>query len=205
MSEIELNPMFLRMRKGLGDVVFFERDGRLYTRVKGRKNSQPSAAQLEVQAAFARLTSDWSSAGTLMNNSWYRYGEKKKLNGYNLFIKQNFKNERERRLIELFRPLGEIMSPSISAAPGAAGEIVCTFTIPATEAGRFIHFFAKKTGDNEATMKRFSPGSGAASPYTISGLDAGADYFVYAVLTDKDYREATEVSSSVGVPAKAGA
>jgi len=207
MAEFELNPMFLRMSKSMGDIVIYERNGKMYTRVKGKKTAALTAPQMEVNATFARLSSDWSSAGTLMNSSWYKYGIKKKTNGYNLYIKANFKNEREGKAVELIKPMGEIMPPVISAAPGDSGQIVCTYTIPVEETGRYIHFYAKKIneGISEGVFKRYSPESSASSPQTLSNLEPGAEYFIYASLTDNQHQDATEVSPSVSVIAIAGA
>ncbi|HPS57999.1 MAG TPA: fibronectin type III domain-containing protein [Spirochaetota bacterium] len=207
MSQFDLNPMFHRMKNSLGNVVIYERDGQLYTRVKPKKKTGSTGAQKEIHTAFASLSSDWSSAGTLMNSSWYKHGEKKKQHAYNLYMKTNFKKAREQKAIELFKPMGEIMSPAVTAAPGAAGEIVCTYTIPEAEAGRFIHFFVKRKsdGEDENIMKRYSPAGTDSSTHTITNLEPGAEYFIYAALTDMDYKEATMVSASVAVTALAGA
>lgn len=207
MSQFDLNPMFHRMKNSLGNVVIYERDGQLFTRVKPKKKSGATAGQKEIHTTFASLSSDWSSAGTLMNSSWYTHAEKKKQHAYNLYMKTNFKKAREQKAIELFKPLGEIMSPAISAAPGAAGEIVCTYTIPETENGRFIHFFTKRKndGDGENIIKRYSVAGTGSSAHTITNLEPGSEYFIYAVLTDQNYTEATMVSASVAVTAFAGA
>jgi len=79
-----------------------------------------------------------------MNSSWYKYAEKKKADGYSLYMKENFKNEREGKPVELFKPIGEITPPIISAAPGAPGEILCTYFIHPKESGKHIHFYVKK-------------------------------------------------------------
>ncbi len=206
MSKFDLNPMFLRMNQSLGDIVIYERNGQMYTRVKGKKTAIPSVAQTEVNQTFARLSSDWSSAGTLMNQSWYKSGEKKKLNGYNLYMKANFSNEREGKALELFKPVGEIMSPVISCTPGASGEILCSYTIPAEETGRFIHFFVKmrSEGISSGVIKRYSPDDTSLSGYSIKNLEPGSEYMIYSILTDKPYKDAAEVSASVAVISSAG-
>ena len=206
MSVLELNPMFLRMNKSLGEIVIYERDGKMFARVKGKKTAPPTAAQMEVNATFSRLSSDWTSAGILMNSSWHKQGDKKKTNGFNLYMKTNFKNEREGKSIELFKPTGEIAPPVFSAAPGASGEIICTYTIPAESAGKHIHFYAKKRngGLSEGQFKRFSSASEESNTFTLPNLEPGAEYYIYAALTDNEYNEATQVSASVSVIAAAG-
>lgn len=206
MSQFELNPMFLRMRKSIGDMVIYERDGQLYTRVKGRKTGRNSPAQIAVNEAFARLSSDWSTAGPLMNSGWYILGDRKKLNGYNLFMKMNFKNEREGRPIDLFQPMNGMPSPVISASPGSAGEIELSCVMPEGSTGRFMNFFFKKrvNGVSDGLIKRYSPDAPGAQVYRLSGLEPGAEYFVYAVLTDAAYNVAKDVSASAGLTATAG-
>lgn len=206
MSDLELNPMFHRMHKSLGNIVIYERDGKLYTRVKPKKTAPLTPAQLEVNMTFSRLSSDWKSGGTLMKSSWYKTGEKKRLNGFSQYMKANFKNEREGKPVDLFRPQGDILPPVISAVPGSGGEIVCTYTIPAEETGRHIHFYAKKRsgGISEGMLKRFSPDTSASNSFTMSNFEPGSEYFIYAALTDNAYDEATEVSPSVSLIASAG-
>jgi hypothetical protein len=206
MSDLELNPMFHRMNKSLGNIVIYERDGKLYTRMKPKKSAGQSPAQLEVTNTFSRLSSDWKSAGTLMKSTWYRPGEKRNRGGMKLYIKANFRNEREGKPVELFMSEGDILPPVISAAPGGSGEIVCTYTIPAEESGRHIHFYAKKRieGISDGKMKRFSPGAGSSSPFTMTGFEPGGEYFIYAALADNVHDEAEQVSAAASVVAAAG-
>jgi len=206
MSTLELNPMFLRMNKGIGNMIIYERNGKLFARTKGKKTAPPSEAQKEVNATFARLSSDWKSAGSLMNSSWQKHGVKKKSNGFNMYMKANFKREREGNAVELFKPVGEIRPPAVSAVPGGSGEIICTCTIPAGETGRHIHFYAKKKidGISEGVFKRFSPENNADGKYTLSNFDPGSEYFIYAALTDNIYQDATQVSASACTISMAG-
>lgn len=206
MSDLELNPMFHRMGKSLGNIVIYERDGKLYTRVKPKKTAAKTPAQLEVTDTFTRLSSDWKSAGTLMKSTWYRPGEKKIRGGMKLYLKANFKNERDGRPVELFRSDGDIQPPVITAAPGGSGEIVCTYTIPAEETGRHIHFYAKKRveGISDGKFKRFSPGENGSNPFTMSGFEPGGEYFLYAALADGTHDEAELVSAAASVIAAAG-
>jgi len=206
MSDLELNPMFHRMRKSLGNIVIYERDGKLYTRVKPKKTAAQTPAQLEVTNTFSRLSADWKSAGTLMKSTWYRTGDKKSRSGMPLYLKTNFKNEREGKAVELFRTGGEILPPVITAAPGGSGEIVCTYTVPAEETGRQIHFYTKKRveGISEGKMRRFSPGESGSNPYTMSGFEPGGEYFIYAALADGTHDEAELVSAAASVISAAG-
>ncbi len=206
MSEFELNPMFLRMNRSLGDIVIYERDGKLYTRVKGKRKAAPSPAQLEIQETFARLCSDWSETGEIMRSSWYSYGEKKNMNGYNIYMKENFSKEKSGEPIRLFRQIGDTEPPEFTASGSGTGEIDCEFTIPANASTRHLHFFVKGKKDNvsEGEIRRYSAGKGAASPFKLTGLDSGGEYFIYAVLTDAEYTASKEVSASNAIMAQAG-
>ena len=206
MSEFELNPMFLRMRRSLGDIVIYEREGQLYTRIKGKRGRTPSDAQRVVHGTFQRLTSDWSAVNGIMHTAWYASGEARRINGYNLFIKENFASERAGRPIELFRAVGDTDAPQILGAPAGSGEINISWTLPAS-GDRSLHLFVKKqtAGISDGVIRRISIASGAASPYLLSGLEPGSGYYVYAVLTDGEYAASQRVSASTGIVVTAGA
>ncbi|MBN2038789.1 MAG: hypothetical protein JW864_02035 [Spirochaetes bacterium] len=67
-------------------------------------------------------------------------------------------------------------------------------------------FFAQSIADGKAgaEIQTFEAGANAISPYTISGLEAGTEYFVYAVITNDGYASAETVSASVSMRATAG-
>ena len=75
------------------------------------------------------------------------------------------------------RPLSSL---SASAGPSGSGSIVCAFTLPADSADRHVIFFSQKidTGKETAEIKRHKAGPNPASPFTITGLEPGASYFI---------------------------
>jgi hypothetical protein len=206
MSDIELNPMFLRIRRSIGNIVIYQRDGKYFTRVKPQKSGLKSAAQSEVTDALTRLANCWSAAGAIMRISWLTWGDSRKINGYRGFVKINFAKEKAGEPIELTKQLGEIEPPVLTATAGGAGEIVCTFSISPADSGRHINFFIVRrlSGKSYGEIRRISGGSEPVSPFTISGLAPGSEYFLYAVLTDSEFKTATEVSASAGVIVTAG-
>lgn len=206
MSEIELNPMFLRMRKSMGGIVIYEKNGKLMARVKGRRKTPPTEAQAEVSSAFSRVASYWEPMQGILQLSWFSSGNKKKMNGYNLFIRENFSKERDGEPITLAKSFGDIDKPVISAAPGGSGEIVVSYSISPSETGMKLHLFIKKRTDglSSGDLIRYSVNRESVSPYTISKLEPGSEYFIYAVLTDWDYSASTQVSASAGITAQAG-
>lgn len=206
MSSFELNPMFLRMSKSLGDIVIYQRGGKYFTRVKPRKSGVKTAVQSEVNDTFARLAVCWNESGDIIRNSWLRWGDERNINGYNGFIQANFAKERAGEPLELAKQLGDIEPPVISAAPGGTGEVICTFSISPADSGRYIHFFIKQSvpGVAGGSLRRISAGYGAVSPHVINGLVPGSGYFLYTVLTDSEFKTSTEVSASAGVIVTAG-
>jgi hypothetical protein len=72
-------------------------------------------------------------------------------------------------------------------------------------AGSELTVFAqRKGGANGKTLSRHELGA-AVTPSAITGLKPGADYRVYAVVTEGPYATAKKVSTSVEAEATAGA
>jgi L-asparaginase/Glu-tRNA(Gln) amidotransferase subunit D len=69
-----------------------------------------------------------------------------------------------------------------------------------------VTFFLRRETDTGAGLVITGYGTGAdpVSPFTITGLEAGMQYRVYAVVTDKVYAEAETVSESGAAMAVAG-
>lgn len=206
MSELEMNPLFLGMRKSVGGFVLYNRKGKTIVRLKGKKTKSPSEAQLEINNTFSRLTSFWEPMQGILQNSWYAAGIKKDMNGYNLFVKENFGKERNGFPIVLAKNFGDIDPPVISALPGNAGEISVSYQVTPAETDRQIHLFLKRKLDglSNGDLTRYSVNRDDNSPFTVSGLEPDGEYYIYAVLTDWEYKTATQVSASVCVVAKAG-
>ena len=101
--------------------------------------------------------------------------------------------------------MGEEILVNLTAAPGtSAGEIVCTF-LPAEE-GCHITFFTRKEEEPgiKSPIMRHDAGADTVSPFTISGLEPGANYSIYAVVTDAEYDNALTVSQSVSAMSVTG-
>ena len=131
------------------------------------------------------------------------------MTGRNAFIGENMKKVLAVQPLDLFKPLGESPLVLLAVQTGtAAGAISCAFTLPQGSDGTYLFFFAQKkdaAGKGTENIKSFDAGINAVSPFTITGLDAAADYFVYAVIADAVYESAVKVSESVASSAKAGA
>ncbi len=130
------------------------------------------------------------------------------MSGYNAFIQKNFESMKADLALMISTPMAEEPPVNFAAAAGTtAGDIVCSFQEP-TDKGKEITLFTQKrangNGTGQVVIRRHEQ-PGATSPLTLSGLEPGADYHVYAVITEGPYETAQTVSASVAASAKAGA
>ena len=96
---------------------------------------------------------------------------------------------------------------TLAAAPAGFGAISCAITIPAASSGKRIIYATHKVADGlpVGTLQIFDAGVDAATPYTISGLEAGAMYAVYVMLADAELAAAAAISASLVATVIAGA
>ncbi len=206
MADVRLNPVFEAFKKQIGDLVFYELNGKTHVRRKGTPKNPKTPEQVLVRNSLSELVRDWSSMNGIMHLGWQAWASKKKMKGNNAYSSENFEKQRAGEPVELFKPVGSLKLSSFSALPGQSSEITCSFEITGGSSGRFINFFTKRR-DSETEHEGFTMHSSAASPespFTINGLIPGAEYFVYAVATNAEYDNATEVSASRGVICAAG-
>ncbi len=199
MSKIELSAMLVDARKKFGDVVYTKWKGiniaRRYTKPTGIATEK----QVSTRSAFGKLVKDWKQLNGIMHLGWDIYAENKNLTGYNAFIGANSNNQKKGLPLELFRSTGEESLMNFSVVPGAAaGEISCTFLRTEEIAGKHITFFTQKkvNGIAQPKFRRYDGGVDTVTPFTITGLEAGQEYFVYAVVTDEAYGTATKNSEA---------
>ena len=209
MANVKLNPVFNSFSKSIDDLVFVTRDGKTFVKKRVAPDDPKSAAQMEVRRAFTDLANIWKMMGSyceLMHASWDAYAEGKSQSGYNAFIGANARSERRHEPLELFRAMGDIYFSGFIAEPGNEGEIICTFDANELREGRVITFFIRETAEqgpvNEIDIHPFE----MSAPYTavLSGLTTGAEYQVYAVITDAEFAEAAEVSQTRAAVCVAG-
>jgi len=206
MADVKLNPVFEAFKKQIGDLVFYQLNGKTHVRRKGSPKNPKTPEQLLVRNSLSELVRDWSSMNGIMHLGWQAWASKKKMKGNNAYSSENFEKQRSGEPVELFKQVGTLKLSSFSALPGQSGEITCSFEITGGNAGRYINFFTKRR-DNGALGEGFTIHSSAVSPespFTINGLIPDAEYFVYAAVTNSEYDNATEVSASRGVICAAG-
>ena len=208
MAKIALNILVSDVRNRLGNIVFSKWKKTNYVREYITYSRGSTAKQAEVRSAFKILSSVWKITGLPMQNSWNHFASGNNMTGRNAFIGDNMKKMLAIQPLDLFKPLGENTVVSLNAVTGTAGAISCTFSMPQGSTDKYLFFFAQKkdaAGKGTENIKRFDTGLNPVSPFSITGLDAGAEYFVYAVIADAAYENATKVSESVSGSAKAGA
>ena len=204
MAKITL-PSYIKEGHGrMDDAVIVTRKGTNYMMVYKKTKREQTVNQQAVQDAFKTVVADWKYLTGIIRKSWDVYTGDTNVSGYNAFMGVNISHRRAGEPLELCAGMGEEILMNLTAAPGTAGEIVCTF-LP-TETGRHITFFSRKEVEPgiKSPISRHDSGTGTVSPFTITGLETGANYYIYAVVTDSQYDSALTVSQSVAVSSIAG-
>lgn len=206
MADVKINPVFEGFSKKIGDLVFFQVDGKTFVKRKGNPGNPKSMKQMNVRNSLSELVSDWASLPGIMHQGWKELGKKKKMKGNNLFVSENFRKQITGQPIQLFSPVGNMKLAAFTASQGGPGEIICSCSVDGAVDGIHVSLFSKKRSDGMAAGEIVSYNGGAdpSLPYTITGLEPGVEYYIYAVVTDGEYSTATVVSASLGVIAAAG-
>lgn len=206
MAEIDLNPVFQGIRNKVGKMVFYRRNGETCMRTLGAAKKSSTPAQIMVRTAFSRLVETWRSLPGFIQAGWNALAKSSKKTGFNMFVSGNFRACYEGRAIALSRQTAGIAPVALSAAAGSSGEIRCGFAPAPLTDGKHLVVFYQRSGDDDSDrpLAHIDFGENAASPAAITGLEPGAAYSVYAVVTDRAYEEATAVSESSGVIVSSG-
>jgi len=201
MAQWELSPAFMKVRRRLGNMVFYELKGEIHARKRPSKREKDSPAQAEVISTFKKLIGDWRCLDSVIQESWRAAARSQPRHGsgYTLFMGTNLSHRRRGEPLELSKTLGQSPLLYFRARLGhAPGEIRCEFAFADPPAGRHLSFYIQKREDGFASgeLARIEAGMETASPFTLSGLEPGGEYFIYAAVTEKAYSESLMVSSS---------
>ena len=177
MADVKLNPVFEGFAKKIGDLVFVTSNGKTFVRRKGNPGNPKTLKQMGVRKSLSELVIDWSYLTGIMHEGWKLWGAKKKMKGNNIFVSENFQKQRTGLPIQLFRPVGNLKLTEFTAAAGAAGEIICQYTIEGGASGKHIYFFTKKQVEGIAAgeITTYNGGADPASPFTVTGLPGFSD------------------------------
>jgi len=205
MAKITL-PSYIKEGHGrMEDAVIVTRKGTSYMMVYKKTSREKTVKQQAVQDAFKTVVADWKYLTGIINKAWNVYTDDENVSGYNSFMGVNIPHRRAGEPLELCPGLGEEILMNLTAAPGtSAGEIACTFLPP--EAGSHISFFTRKEAEPgiKSPISRHDAGADPVSPFTITGLETGMNYIIYAVVTDAQYDTALTVSQSAAASSVAG-
>ncbi len=196
------------VKKGYGrmdDVVLGTNEDQPFMYTYRKREYKGTENQVKVSAAFTKLAGDWKNTYGIIRLSWDQYSKKVKGSGYNAYMGANSVKQRDGQPLLLTKSLGAEKVENFQAAPGsAAGQIVCSFA--PVNSGRHVSFFVQEKVGNVAAgpFTRFNGGADCPSPFTITGLKAATEYFVYALVTDDVFDRATVVSESAGALTTAG-
>ncbi len=177
MADVKINPVFEGFSKQIGDLVFVQSNGKTFVRRKGNPGNPKTLSQMGVRNSLSILVKDWASLKGIMHEGWKEWAKKKKKKGNNLFVSENFQNQRTGLPIQLFRPVGNLKLKSFTAETGGSGEIFCNYSIEGSTSGRYICFFIKKQMEGMALGEIIihSEPVAPSSPFTITGLEPTTD------------------------------
>lgn len=198
MAKWELSPAFTRVRKKLGNMVYYDIDGEIHARKLPSKPETVSPAQSSTRASFKKVSGDWKYLTGVIQDSWKSIeNRKKRRSAYDLFLGANITPQRNGKALTLTQPYGQPPLSGFTAQAGSSsGEIDCEFTWSTGHAGKHVTFFVQKKEDGLAAGEiiRFDAGADPSSPFTLEHLEAGGEYFIYAVVTESAYEDSHTVS-----------
>ena len=207
MAGADLNPILVGLHRKIGDLVFYTLNGETVIRRKVESKNPRTPAQMEVRESFLELVEAWYAMGSVLRTAWDARAHERRRRGYNLFIGENAVRQRRGEAILLSPGWGDVALESMIAAPGASGQISCTFSPAPAAADMYLSIFTRQVTDGRAKgpVVRHDMGAAAASPCIIQGLEPGGTYTVHAVITPGEFGSARAVSRSFGMVTNAGA
>ena len=206
MSDVNLNPIIEGLSKRFGNVVFVQMNGKTYMRRIGKYHERNSEAQVAIRHTFTRCSEIWKSMPGILPEAWKVFSKNKGGRaGFGAFMHENFSRIRSGEPLVLCRGLGEIILETMTAETGASGEIRVSVG-PAPSATQCVSVFTQKrtNGISEGVLVRHEFSAGGGTGLSVTGLESGAEYYAYAVVTEGAYIQSTEVSASRGIVCRAG-
>lgn len=206
MSQVTLNPVFEGFSRKLGNIVFYKKNGKTFSRRCPVQSGKISVKQSEVRNAFTGTVAVWKNLSAMLKDSWNAYAKKSKKTGYMVFIGKNTVKFRNGEALEISAGTGLEGPKSFSAAPGNSGEIECKTIFPENSSSQTMHLIAQKVTDKILSPDLiFSEAQCVPEvSHTITGLESGSDYIVYAYISDSIQPDKIKISSCVNAISKPG-
>ncbi len=205
MARIKL-PSYLKEGHGrMEDAVLVTKQGVSYMMPYKKYDRGNTASQAEIKNTFKTVAADWKYLEGIISDAWSLPTRGTIVTGYNNFMAANFQHRRAGEPLLLCIGMGEELLVNFTAAPGTtAGTITCTFLPP--EAGCHVTFFTRlvTAPGVKSPVDRHDAGADPVSPFTITGLEPGMQYHVYAIVTDAQYDTAKTISQSAAATSNAG-
>ena len=92
MATLTLNPLFRTINGRLGDIMFYNSDGRLYARAKARTVNPDTEAQRIARRTFGDAVRSWQSLSADEQQRYNKKARRVSKKGYNLYISIYMKN-----------------------------------------------------------------------------------------------------------------
>ena len=205
MGEPKFNPILDGFNRSIGNLTFYSRDGKTFTRRRSGPTGDPTASQSVVRKSFLLAAADWRTLPSIIKKSWREAAPYRR--GYNRFIGINSVRYKNHDPIRLSEPLGMESQVTVTAVPGASGAIDLSFGIPEGFTGELTVFYRPVPTEEEAYTRFISMHQtiNASGSLTLQKCLTGRVYEIQMVLSDKEMSSATMVSEAVALKAAAGA
>ena len=200
MANFSLNPVFTGVKKSIGDLTFYQFNGRTLTRTKSGKPFKYTEQRKEQIKAFTETVNIWKKLPLQLQSAWETFAEKKKSRGFNRFIKSNIQRVRSSEIIAL-TPASDI--PSVSSfllKLNEDGKVQADFALPQEAQSLRLTLVFRETGPQPTGNRAFRIKEleiNSQSPAVIEELISGKTYEIHAVLSSDEFAKSKVFSESV--------
>jgi hypothetical protein len=205
MAKTFLNPVFEGFSSSIGNLTFFQRNGKTFSRRKSQPTGEPSSSQMAVRSRFSRCVNDWQSLPAIIKKSWNKAAVAS--TGYNRFIGVNSTFYMEGKPIRLSEGTGLPAPYSCTGTKGDSGSFSVQYSRPETLEKAVVTVFYRPVPKPDTLHDPFlsvSAESSALGKIDIKDCAPGVQYEVQIVFSDVDILSAGRISPSVSLEIAAG-
>lgn len=197
MGAIEYDPIVNRISSRLGNFVYSSWKGKNVIKRYSKRSGAFTENQLRVQKTFKETAFIWKSLPVKMKASW-----KASINGIamtemNMFLSKNTKLIAEGKPCLITRGTGVDRLSGLHVTSDTTGSVNISYNT--LSASPVISVVLQKITEEECSPLIIENDiSATESSAVVSGLESGAEYYLYVVVTDKPFAEAAKMSESDG-------